>query len=140
MPDGSPPELKDSFDALLAPLLLNSALAAIRAQPASSDNAQIAVKNTTRALDNLKLNVSDKGTLVASFINILVNSFLGKALYRRALAKSILKDDEGAEKDLLEANKTVPDDVAISGELAKVRQRKKEKRDKEKKAFKKMFA
>lgn len=61
MPDGSPPELKDSFDALLAPLLLNSALAAIRAQPPSPENAQIAIKNTTRALDNLQLNASDKG-------------------------------------------------------------------------------
>ncbi|KAF8065023.1 peptidyl-prolyl cis-trans isomerase [Lyophyllum atratum] len=61
LPDGSPPELKDSFDALLAPLLLNSALAAIRTQPPSSENAEIAVKNTTRALDRLELNTADKG-------------------------------------------------------------------------------
>ncbi|KAG6909316.1 Peptidyl-prolyl cis-trans isomerase cyp40 [Tephrocybe rancida] len=124
VPDGSPPELKDSFDALLAPLLLNSALAAIRSQPASSQNAEIAIKNTTRALDRLQLNTADQA----------------KALYRRALAKAILKQDEEAEKDLQEASKLVPEDAAISGELSKVRQRKKEKRDKEKKAYKKLFA
>jgi len=33
----------------------------------------------------------------------------------------------------------VPDDTALAGELATIRKRKKEKRDKEKKAFKKMF-
>ncbi|KAG5643511.1 Peptidyl-prolyl cis-trans isomerase cyp40 [Asterophora parasitica] len=124
LPDGSSPELKNSYDSLLAPLLLNSALSAVRAQPPSSDNADIAIKNTTRALDRLELNTADQA----------------KALYRRALARVILKDEEEAEKDLLEASKLVPEDAAISGELAKVRQRKKEKRDKEKKAFKKMFA
>ncbi|KAG6832198.1 Peptidyl-prolyl cis-trans isomerase cyp40 [Tephrocybe sp. NHM501043] len=124
LPDDSPPELKDSFDALLAPLLLNSALAAIRSQPASSQNAEIAIKNTTRALDRLELNTPDKA----------------KALYRRALAQAILKQEDEAEKDLQEASKLVPEDAAIAGELAKVRQRKKEKRDKEKKAYKKLFA
>lgn len=63
-----------------------------------------------------------------------------KALYRRALANIILKEDDDAEKDLVEASGLVPDDKAISSELSKLRQRKKEKRDKEKKAFKKMFA
>ncbi|RDB17075.1 Peptidyl-prolyl cis-trans isomerase D [Hypsizygus marmoreus] len=124
LPDDASPELKESFAALLAPLLLNSALAAIRAQPPSSENANIAVKNTTRALDRLELNTADKA----------------KALYRRALAKAILKEEEEAEKDLVEASKLVPEDTAIAGELAKIRQRKKEKRDKEKKAFKKMFS
>ncbi len=65
---------------------------------------------------------------------------LAKALYRRALARSIRKEDELAENDLVEANKVVPDDQAIASELGKVRQRKKEKRDKEKAAYKKMFS
>lgn len=56
------------------------------------------------------------------------------------MAHVILKDEEEVEKDLVEASKLVPDDQAIAGELGKVRHRKKEKRDKEKKAFKKMFA
>jgi peptidyl-prolyl isomerase D len=63
-----------------------------------------------------------------------------KALYRRALATITLKENDDAEKDLVEASRLVPDDKAIAGELLKLRQRKKEKRDKEKKAFKKMFA
>jgi len=124
LPENSPPELKDSFDALLAPLLLNSALAAIRGEPVSAENASFAVKNTTRALERLQLNTPDQA----------------KALYRRGLANTILKEEELAEKDLLDASKLVPDDKVIAGELAKLRQRKKEKRDKEKKAFKKMFS
>ena len=64
MPDDSSPELKDSFNALLTPLLLNSALAAIRSEPPSAENANIAIKNTTRALDRLELNAPDKGGIL----------------------------------------------------------------------------
>ena len=143
LPENSPPELRDSYDALLAPLLLNSALAAIRAQPPSSENADIAIRNSTRALDKLELNTADKGRIVALAMMDTPDKpshFPAKALYRRALARGVQKNDDDAEKDLIEANKIVPDDAAISGELAKVRQRKKEKRDKEKKAYKKLFA
>ena len=45
-----------------------------------------------------------------------------------------------AEQDLVRAHELVKDDAAIVAELEKVRARKKEKRDKEKKAFKKLFA
>lgn len=61
-------------------------------------------------------------------------------MYRRALAHIVLKDDEQAENDLISASKLIKDDAAILGELEKARARKKEKRDKEKKAFKKLFA
>ena len=70
LPENSSPELQDSFNALLAPLLLNSALAAIRAQPKSSANAMIAIANATRALDKLQLNNADKGTCSLSTIVI----------------------------------------------------------------------
>lgn len=122
LPDDAPPELRDSYDALLAPLLLNSALAALRA--GGSANAHIAIKSTTRALERLELNAADKA----------------KAHYRRALAHEVLKEDETAEAELIKASELVSGDAAILGELEKVRQRKKEKRDKEKKAFKKLFA
>lgn len=59
IPEDAPPELKDSFDALLAPLLLNSALAALRS--GGLPNAQIAVRSADRALNKLELNNSDKG-------------------------------------------------------------------------------
>ncbi|KAE9410080.1 hypothetical protein BT96DRAFT_1012334 [Gymnopus androsaceus JB14] len=124
LPDDAPPELADSYKALLSPLLLNSALAAVRAQPPSAFNAETAVKSATRALTTLELNNADKA----------------KALYRRALAQIMLKDDENAERDLIEASKLVSDDQAIAGELARVRNTKKEKRDKEKKAYSKMFS
>jgi len=123
LPETSQPGLRDSFNALLAPLLLNSALAAIRAQPQSSVNAMIAMANTTRALDSLELNNADKA----------------KALYRRALAHAYLKTEENAEKDLVEASHLVPEDAVIAAELNKIRQQRKEKREKEKKAYKKMF-
>ncbi|KAF7967504.1 hypothetical protein HWV62_41410 [Athelia sp. TMB] len=123
LPDDSPPELKDSYDSLRTPLLLNSALAALKIQPQISANANIAVKNATRALEHTGLSATDKG----------------KALYRRALAFVALKQEDEAEADLVAALQVVPGDKAISDELAKVKQRKKEKRDKEKKAFKKMF-
>ncbi|EKM57324.1 uncharacterized protein PHACADRAFT_255024 [Phanerochaete carnosa HHB-10118-sp] len=119
LPEDAPPELQDSYNALLAPLLLNSALAAIRVgQP------RLAISSTTRVLDRLELNDADKA----------------KALYRRALGHSALKDDDTAEADLVAAHELVKDDATIVVELEKVRARKKEKRDKEKKAFKKLFA
>jgi len=51
-----------------------------------------------------------------------------------------MKSEEDQEKDLVEANKLVPEDVLISGELKKVRQRKAELREKEKKVYKKLFS
>jgi len=123
LPDDSPPELEESYKALLAPLLLNSALAAVRVQPRSASDALIAVTNATRALNNLDLNNADKA----------------KALYRRALARVVLQDEDQAEMDLKDASQLVPEDTAISSELTKIRQHRKDKRDKEKKAYKKMF-
>ncbi|TFK75550.1 hypothetical protein BDN72DRAFT_810375 [Pluteus cervinus] len=124
LPEDASEELIKGWNTLLSAVLLNSALAAIRIQPQTSYNAEVAVANASRALEDLELSKPDQA----------------KALYRRALAHSILKDDEEAEKDLVEANQLVPEDSAISTELSRVRLSKKEKRDKEKQKFKKMFA
>ncbi|KAL0579196.1 peptidyl-prolyl cis-trans isomerase cpr6 [Marasmius crinis-equi] len=121
VPEDSPEELKKSYNALLAAVLLNCALAGIRTQP---PNSETTIKFASRALRMEQLSNADKA----------------KALYRRALAHQLRKDDDEAEKDLTEASKLVPEDQAIAGELAKVKQRKKERRDKEKKAFSKMFS
>ena len=51
-----------------------------------------------------------------------------------------MKEDDDAEEDLVQASQLVKDDKAILGELEKVRQRKRELREKERKAFKKLFA
>lgn len=63
-----------------------------------------------------------------------------KALYRRAMAHGIQKDEEKQEADLIAANKLVPEDTLISGELARINQHKKEIREREKKAYKKLFS
>jgi len=122
--EDSSPELKQTYNSILAPLLLNSSLAAIRTAPPSTSNAEIAISNTTRALKNLELSAADQA----------------KALYRRAMAHEITKDGDSQEADLVAANKLVPEDALISGELTKITQRKKELREREKKAYKKMFS
>lgn len=71
---------------------------------------------------------------------ILVNVNSAKALYRRAMAHGIMKNEDSQEADLIAANKLVPEDTLISGELAKINQRKKEIREREKKAYKKLFS
>lgn len=63
-----------------------------------------------------------------------------KAYYRRALARNIVKDEDEAEADLVKAHELVPSDGAIESELGKIRQKKKEQREREKKAYKKFFA
>jgi peptidyl-prolyl isomerase D len=62
-----------------------------------------------------------------------------KGLYRRALARVPLKEEEAAEKDLFEATKLV-NDQTISSELEKVRATIKANKEREKAKFKKMFA
>ncbi|KAH7309404.1 peptidyl-prolyl cis-trans isomerase [Rhizoctonia solani] len=120
VPPQDGPNLQAEFTALLTPLLLNSALAAIKTGKPSA-----ALAATTRALGlKPEIGTNDKG----------------KAYYRRALAHSLLHDEDEAEADLHEAIKIVPGDEAVRAELVKVQQRKKEKREKEKKAFKGLFS
>ncbi|KAF8351984.1 40 kDa cyclophilin [Amanita rubescens] len=121
LPENTPSGVREGYSALLAPLLLNSALAAIRIQP---PNAVSAIGDTTRALESLELNTADQA----------------KAYYRRALARNIMKDEDEAEADLIKAHELVPSDGVIESELGKIRQRKKEQREREKKAYKKLFA
>ncbi|EIN14582.1 peptidyl-prolyl cis-trans isomerase [Punctularia strigosozonata HHB-11173 SS5] len=118
--------LKQSYAALLSPLLLNTALAALKLSAQSPAYARTTIATVNRLLSTptLSLTPADRA----------------KALYRRGSAQAIMKQEEEAEKDLAEAATLVPDDKAIGSELAKVRAARKEKRDKEKKAYKKLFA
>ena len=52
----------------------------------------------------------------------------------------VTNEDYEAEEALAQAHGILVDDKAISGELEKVRGRLRSKREKEKKAFKKLFA
>ncbi|KAI9459234.1 peptidyl-prolyl cis-trans isomerase Cpr7 [Lactarius psammicola] len=118
----APPELADEFATLRVPLLLNSALAAFKA-PGGTTGARTALEATKNALALPKLNDSDRA----------------KALYRQGLAQVTLNEDEEAERVLVEALSIAKDDKAISGELERLRQRKKAAREKEKAAYKRMF-
>lgn len=99
---------------------------------------------TTRALDRLTLTDTEKGAQVANALfvhtQLIFCVITAKALYRRALANVALHEDEDAERDLLEALKITPNDQACTRELSAVRAAKKAKRNKEKKAFKGLFA
>lgn len=70
----------------------------------------------------------------------LAHPSAAKALYRKGLAQVTLKDYDEAEELFLEAHSLAKDDKAIIGELDRLRQRKKAQRDKEKAAYKKIFA
>lgn len=124
LPEDTSPQTEEAFNAQLTPLLLNMALAALKISPPTNDNANEALKSTTRVLNRSDLSATDKG----------------KALYRRSLAYSHLQDEDDAEKDLVEASALVPGDEAVRRELEKVRGRRKEKRDKQKKAYKGLFS
>jgi peptidyl-prolyl isomerase D len=83
-------------------------------------------------------------TKVASLI-IILSSLIpcrlpAKALYRRALAQLSLGYDEKAEIDLAAAAQLAPNDANIAAELNKIRQAKKDLKEREKKAYKKLFS
>ena len=60
LPEDAPEEVREAHAALRAPLLLNSALAALKAPGAPAENAQTALKATERAL-TLSLSDADRG-------------------------------------------------------------------------------
>ena len=62
-----------------------------------------------------------------------------KALYRRAAARTGLKDDEEASTDLEEALKLAPEDVSIQKALDEAKKRVAERKKREKAAYKKLF-
>ncbi|PAV18254.1 peptidyl-prolyl cis-trans isomerase [Pyrrhoderma noxium] len=122
LPEDTSEAVKKSHSEILSSLLLNSALAAHKL--GGSGNARTAIDWTSRAINRLELSNAEKA----------------KALYRRALARSTLHEEEEAEKDLKEALGLVPGDAACTQELGRIQGAMKAKRDKEKKAFKSLFA
>ena len=125
------------FQELLCPLLLNSALAAIKL--AGPINLRTAISLANRAV-GFALSDADQGRHPQSTRRYrLLTITSAKGLYRRALARIALKEEAEAEDDLVAATKLV-DDRAISSELEKVRATRKAKKEREKAKFKKMFA
>jgi peptidyl-prolyl isomerase D len=120
LPDDAPADLVKAFRDVRFPLLTNAALSALKCTPPAG---KLAVSLATRALSVEDLTPPEKG----------------KALYRRALGKIQAKDDEGAEQDLKASLEHVPGDAGSLSQLKLVEQRRKERREKEKKAYAKMF-
>ncbi|ODO06081.1 peptidyl-prolyl cis-trans isomerase D [Cryptococcus wingfieldii CBS 7118] len=118
----APQELADGYRSTRLPLLTNAALAALKLAPSPNTN-NLVVSLTTRALAIPDLTPAEKG----------------KALYRRAQALVAKKDDESAEKDLKAALELVPGDAGVLNLLKTVEVRRKERKEKERKAFSKMF-
>ena len=103
-------------------MLLNVALTALKAQPPAPG---VAIQSATRLLGMKDLTDTEKA----------------KALYRRGQAFATGKQEEDAEKDLAAADTLLGGkDAALRAELEKVRARRKEKREKEKKAYRGLFA
>lgn len=123
LPDDTKFEVQEGYKIVLTAALLNASHALLKITPSSSENATKAIEMTSRVLR----------------IEGLAPSEQTKAHYRRALAYAIIKDDEEAEKDLTIASSIMPSDKAIQAELDRVKQRRKEKREKDKKAFKGLF-
>lgn len=117
--DAEPPTTKKDLDALRFTLNSNSALLSIKLK-----QFEDALKFASAALDVPEITPAEKA----------------KALYRRALAKVGLKDDDDALKDLEEANKLVSNDAAVLKELAAVKKNASDRAKKEKAAYSKFFS
>ncbi|GAA5900615.1 hypothetical protein JCM6882_000922 [Rhodosporidiobolus microsporus] len=127
--------LEAKLTTLRLSILLNSSLCALKSStPLSSADAQLAVKQATRALS------IDGDAEAESGRKKLAEGEKAKALYRRALARGALKEEKEAIADLEEALKFQPEDAAIKKELAATKQRVEERKKKARAAFGKMFA
>ncbi|XP_078262730.1 peptidyl-prolyl cis-trans isomerase D [Rhinoraja longicauda] len=88
-----------------------------------------------------KLKLCDwDGTIEHCDEALAINQSNTKALYRRAQAWQAKKDYDKALDDLKKALDITPEDKAVNNELLRVKQKKKELKDKEKATYAKMFA
>lgn len=112
----------EKFRVVRVPVLLNVALTALKVQPPAPG---VAIQAAGRVLS----------------LDVLTDTEKAKAHYRRGQAYVLTKQEEEAEKDLANADKLLGGkDAALRAELEKVRIKKREKREKEKKAYRGLFA
>lgn len=83
---------------------------------------------------------ADKSSSNALAVKSIKDADKAKALYRRALAKIGLRDEDGAVKDLEDAQKLAPKDAAITNELNATKAKQAERAKKEKAAYSKFFS
>jgi peptidyl-prolyl isomerase D len=116
--DNDPPTLGPALNSLKISLYSNSALLQNK-----TSNWVDAAESATKALEIEGISDKDKA----------------KALFRRAQATIGKRNDDEALADLEEAGKLAPGDSAIVKELDGVKRRVKERREREKKAYKNAF-
>jgi peptidyl-prolyl isomerase D len=116
--DSDPPELGQQLNAIKTILYSNSALLQNKVGQYGD-----AADNATKALETEGIADKDKA----------------KALFRRAQAKVGKKNEEEALEDLEEAKKLAPGDAGIVKELEGIKKKIKDRREKEKKAYKNAF-
>jgi peptidyl-prolyl isomerase D len=117
--EGDNPETIKALKAIRIQFHLNSALVQLKANHPSE-----AIKSSSKALEIEGLSDSDKA----------------KAYYRRGQAYGKIKEDEAAIEDLKKALELNPSDSGVINELSAAKNRQKLRREKERKAFSKMFS
>jgi peptidyl-prolyl isomerase D len=117
--ENDPPELGLALSSLRIALHSNSALLQLKLNEYAD-----AEKSATNAIAVSQIKAPEKG----------------KALYRRALARKGLKNEEDAVADLEEALKFVPEDAAVKNELAAVKKAAVDRAKKEKAVYGKFFS
>lgn len=116
--DGDPPELGPQLNKLKIALYNNSSLLQYKLKQYKDSAA-----SADKALGVEGITDADKG----------------KALFRKGIAASHLKNEEEALENLEEALKLVPNDAGVKNELAAVKKTVAERKAKERKAYSKMF-
>lgn len=116
-------------------VLLNSALVALKQNTPKS--LRLCIEQATKALE-LHSDPVEAGT-VEPMTKKFTNEERARALYRRGCARAALKEYDEAAKDLSDASALVPADQAVQAELKKVQAKKAEIKEKQKKAYSKMF-
>ncbi|GAA5952472.1 hypothetical protein JCM21900_005320 [Sporobolomyces salmonicolor] len=130
------PTLSALYASLRLSLLLNSSLTALKSSsPLSSVHGQLAIKQSTKALE-----LDGEPTDQEQMKKKLSEGERAKALYRRALGRVACKEEEEAIQDLEEALKLQPEDAAIRKELAAAKKRIEDRKAKARSAYAKMFA
>ena len=117
--EGDNPETIKTLKAIRIQFHLNSALVHLKANHPSD-----AIKSTNKALEIESLSDSDRA----------------KAYYRRGQAYGKTKEDELSIEDLKRALELNPNDSGIINELSAAKNRQKLRKEKERKAFSKMFS
>ncbi|ANB11285.1 peptidylprolyl isomerase CPR6 [Sugiyamaella lignohabitans] len=94
----------------------------------------------TALKENLPREAIEASSEVLSLEDKVGDKEKAKALYRRGNGELLLKNEEGAVKDLNEALKYAPDDAAITALIAKAKKAAQDRRNKEKAALSKFFS